>query len=40
MSDTGRVDNVTTYGHATAIVGFLLSVGIIWFMFAVADGFS
>ena len=40
MSDTGRVDNVMTYGHATAIVGVLLAVGIIWFMFAVADGFS
>ena len=40
MSDTGRVDSVETYGHATAIVGVLLAVGIIWFMFAVADGFS
>ena len=40
MSDTGRVDNVMTYGHAAAIVGVLLAVGIICFMFAVADGFS
>lgn len=40
MSDTGRVDSVTTYGHKTAIVGILLAAGIIWFMFALADGFS
>ena len=40
MSDTGRVDNVTTYGHKTTIVGILLAAGIIWFMFTLADGFS
>ena len=40
MSDTGRVDNVTTYGHKTAIVGILPAAGIIWVMFTLADGFS
>lgn len=40
MSENGRVDGVTTYGHKTAIAGFLLASGIIWFMFALADGFS
>ena len=40
MSETTRVDNVTTYGLSAVIAGLLLSAGIIWFMFALADGFS
>ncbi len=41
MSESGgRVDSVMTYGHKAAIAGVLLAVGIILFMFALADGFS
>ena len=28
------------YGLAPGIVGMLMAVGLIWFMFAVADGFA
>ena len=40
MSESTRVDNVETYGLFTVIVGLALSAGLIWFMFALADGFS
>lgn len=40
MSEPTRSDDVTTYGHLAAIVGFLLAAGIVWFMFSLADGFS
>ena len=30
----------TYYGIAPAVVGILFGGGVIWFMFAVADGFS
>ena len=40
MSDTTRVDHVQTYGKLAVIAGLALSAGLIWFMFALADGFS
>ena len=40
MSEPTRSDDVTTYGHLAAIVGFLFAAGIVWFMFSLADGFS
>lgn len=40
MSDTTRVDHVQTYGQLAVIAGLALSAGLIWFMFALADGFS
>jgi len=40
MSETSRVDNVETYGPFAVIMGLVLSAGLIWFMFALADGFS
>ncbi|MGB1894066.1 MAG: hypothetical protein ACPHP5_00800 [Candidatus Puniceispirillaceae bacterium] len=41
MSESGgRIDSVMSYGHKAAVVGVLLAVGIILFMFALADGFS
>ncbi len=40
MSEPTRVDNVNTYGLIAPIAGLLLAGGVIWFMFALADGFS
>ena len=40
MSEPTRVDNVTTYGHAPTIVGYLLAFAIVYLMFSIADGFS
>lgn len=40
MSESTRVDNVKTYGPFAVIGGLALSAGLIWFMFALADGFS
>jgi len=40
MSESTRVDNVKTYGPFAVIAGLALSAGLIWFMFALADGFS
>ena len=40
MSESTRVDNVKTYGPYAVIAGLALSAGLIWFMFALADGFS
>ena len=40
MSESVRVDNVNTYGPYAVIAGLGLSAGLIWFMFALADGFS
>jgi len=40
MSETTRVDNVSTYGPYAVIAGLALSAGLIWFMFTLADGFS
>jgi len=40
MSEITRVDNVETYGYSAAVAGLLFSALLIWFMFALADGFS
>ena len=40
MSEPTRVDNVNTYGLKAPIAGLLLAGSVIWFMFALADGFS
>ena len=40
MSETTRTDHVQTYGPFAVIAGLMLSAGIIWFMFHLADGFS
>ena len=40
MSEPTRVDSVTTYGHWAPTAGFALAAGIVYLMFALADGFS
>ncbi len=40
MSEPTRIDSVTTYGHWAPAAGFVLALGIVYLMFALADGFS
>jgi len=40
MSEPTRIDSVTTYGRWAPAAGFVLALGIVYFMFALADGFS
>jgi hypothetical protein len=40
MSETERVDSVETYGVTAAVTGYIFAGLLIWFMFALADGFS
>lgn len=39
IEETGVSDS-NYYGISTGIVGILIGLGIIWFMFALADGFA
>tara|TARA_B100000886_G_C20139220_1_gene373271 strand:+ start:189 stop:323 length:135 start_codon:yes stop_codon:yes gene_type:complete len=40
MAAEVRTDQVKTYGIWAAVIGYAFGAALVWFMFAIADGFA